>query len=197
MVRKSLLAGLVALTTAALTLPDAAIIASAAPIAQPGAEVSLETASPDIQPVAYYRRKLPGGYHGHRGGPGWGGPGYGHWGKPGWGGGYWRKPGWNGHWGNGWYGNHWGYNNHWHGHHNHWHGYPYYNYGWYGGAPWWYYGALVAPYVYGAYSSGYYDNQNYGNAHVQWCLNRYRSYNPATDTFVGYDGYRHRCRAPY
>jgi len=29
--------------------------------------------------------------------------------------------------------------------------------------------------------------------HVEACFARYRSYDPRTDTFVGYDGYRHRC----
>jgi hypothetical protein len=35
------------------------------------------------------------------------------------------------------------------------------------------------------------------NAHVRWCLNRYGSYNPATNTFLAYDGYYKRCRSPY
>jgi len=34
-------------------------------------------------------------------------------------------------------------------------------------------------------------------AHVNWCLNRYRSYNPRTDQYLGYDGYYHYCRSPY
>jgi hypothetical protein len=34
-------------------------------------------------------------------------------------------------------------------------------------------------------------------AHVEWCITRYRSYNPATNTFVGYDGYVHQCVGPY
>ncbi|WP_346895510.1 BA14K family protein [uncultured Roseibium sp.] len=34
-------------------------------------------------------------------------------------------------------------------------------------------------------------------AHVNWCLNRYKSYNPRTDQYLGYDGYYHRCRSPY
>ncbi|WP_394706316.1 BA14K family protein [Breoghania sp.] len=34
-------------------------------------------------------------------------------------------------------------------------------------------------------------------AHVNWCLRRYRSYNPRTDRFLGYDGRYHRCRSPY
>ncbi|WP_245926701.1 BA14K family protein [Breoghania corrubedonensis] len=33
--------------------------------------------------------------------------------------------------------------------------------------------------------------------HVDWCLRRYRSYNPRTDMFMGYDGRHHRCRSPY
>jgi hypothetical protein len=36
-----------------------------------------------------------------------------------------------------------------------------------------------------------------GNAHVSWCLNRYRSYNPATNMYLGFDGMHHRCRSPY
>ncbi len=35
------------------------------------------------------------------------------------------------------------------------------------------------------------------NAHVRWCLNRYASYNPRTNTFLSYDGYRKVCRSPY
>lgn len=35
------------------------------------------------------------------------------------------------------------------------------------------------------------------NSHVQWCLNRYRSYNPRTDQYLGYDGRYHYCRSPY
>ncbi|MBP0617622.1 BA14K family protein [Jiella mangrovi] len=32
----------------------------------------------------------------------------------------------------------------------------------------------------------------YGD-HATVCAERYRSYDPGTDTFLGYDGYRHRC----
>ena len=35
------------------------------------------------------------------------------------------------------------------------------------------------------------------NSHVAWCQSHYRSYNAATDTFIGYDGLAHRCAAPY
>ena len=34
-------------------------------------------------------------------------------------------------------------------------------------------------------------------ANLEWCIARYRSYNPATNTFVGYDGYAHACVGPY
>ena len=45
--------------------------------------------------------------------------------------------------------------------------------------------------------TGYYAGQYYGDSHIQWCLRRYRSYNPRTDTYRGYDGYDHRCISPY
>ena len=50
------------------------------------------------------------------------------------------------------------------------------------------------------------NNNNYGgdrvigrdydrgySSHVEACYARYRSYDERTDTFLGYDGYRHRC----
>lgn len=42
----------------------------------------------------------------------------------------------------------------------------------------------------------YYD-RSWTEAHIEWCLDRYRSYNPATNTFTGYDGFQHECRGPY
>lgn len=44
------------------------------------------------------------------------------------------------------------------------------------------------------YSFPQYD---YWDEHVRWCLNRFRSYNPETDMYLGYDGRHHRCRSPY
>lgn len=38
---------------------------------------------------------------------------------------------------------------------------------------------------------GYYQGGGYN--HVDACYARYRSYDARTDTFLGYDGYRHRC----
>ena len=69
--------------------------------------------------------------------------------------------------------------------------------------PWFAAGAAIGYAGSYYYNNDYYDDGYYGgyygggNAHVQWCLNRYRSYDPRSDTYMGYDGYRHRCRAPY
>jgi BA14K-like protein len=81
-----------------------------------------------------------------------------------------------------WHGNNWG-GKHWrHGHHN-----DNDNWGWWG-VP---FGlglglALTAPYY-----------NSYGNGHVDYCMRRYRSYDPGTNTFMGYDGRRHECLGPY
>jgi hypothetical protein len=32
---------------------------------------------------------------------------------------------------------------------------------------------------------------------VAWCLNRYRSYNPRTNTWVSYSGRVRQCHSPY
>ena len=36
-----------------------------------------------------------------------------------------------------------------------------------------------------------------GSPHVDWCLSNFRSYDIATDTYLGFDGYRHRCNSPF
>jgi hypothetical protein len=36
-----------------------------------------------------------------------------------------------------------------------------------------------------------------GNRHVRWCLNHYRSYNPATNRYLAYDGSYRVCRSPF
>jgi hypothetical protein len=41
------------------------------------------------------------------------------------------------------------------------------------------------------------DYNRYGNAHVQWCLDRYRSYNVRRNTWISYSGDVRRCRSPY
>jgi hypothetical protein len=68
-------------------------------------------------------------------------------------------------------------------------------------------GALAAPYYYGSpyyyppayYGPGYYPAPAYGYGPgpggdgVAYCSRRYRSYDPATGTFLGNDGVRHSC----
>jgi hypothetical protein len=71
-------------------------------------------------------------------------------------------------------------------------------------------GALIgAPYAYG-YGGPYYDDYAYGDdgdygddtyaaapeysgGDAQSCAMRYRSYDPASGTYLGYDGIRHPC----
>ena len=62
-------------------------------------------------------------------------------------------------------------------------------------------GALAAPYYYGPYPyyygapypPAYYPAPAYGGDAAGYCASRYRSYDPATGTFLGYDGVRHPC----
>jgi BA14K-like protein len=42
---------------------------------------------------------------------------------------------------------------------------------------------------YGYYDYGYYNTW----PNVAWCERHYRSYDPASGTYLGYDGFRHAC----
>ena len=44
-----------------------------------------------------------------------------------------------------------------------------------------------------------YDKYDYefDDPHVAYCLDKYRSYDPATDTYLAYSGRFRRCRSPY
>jgi BA14K-like protein len=53
---------------------------------------------------------------------------------------------------------------------------PYYGYGPYAYEP--------GPYVYG---------RGYGGNAVAYCMRRFKSYDPGSGTYLGYDGYRHPC----
>lgn len=193
MVINRLRAVLVAVTAAMIALTELAMPVSAMPLAQPGAKPLIDSngLAANVEPV-YYRRKFKGGGYRYHGGPRyWNGRKYGH-NK------YWKhnRYGWN----NRWHGRHYGWHNGWN---NGWcrYGGCYgYNNGWNNAWPWFAAGAAIG------YAGSYYYNDDYDdgayygggyNAHVQWCLSRYRSYDPRSDTFMGYDGYRHRCRAPY
>jgi BA14K-like protein len=63
-------------------------------------------------------------------------------------------------------------------------------------------GAYAANRYYGDdyYDDGYYgydDGGRMSSRHVRWCLNRYQSYNPRTNTWLAYSGRVHQCRSPY
>ena len=59
------------------------------------------------------------------------------------------------------------------------------------------------------YGDDYYDDGDYGyddgdygggsmsSRHVQWCLHKYRSYNPRYNTWVAYSGQVKKCYSPY
>jgi hypothetical protein len=52
---------------------------------------------------------------------------------------------------------------------------------------------------YGYYDDGYYDDGAVavappaGDDSVAYCMQRYKSYDPASGTYLGYDGRRHPC----
>ncbi len=56
--------------------------------------------------------------------------------------------------------------------------------GWWWSDPWWSYDTYATAFA-------------YDDAHVEWCLRRYRSYNIRTNTFVTYKGRIRECISPY
>ncbi|WP_239025350.1 BA14K family protein [Rhodoligotrophos defluvii] len=74
-------------------------------------------------------------------------------------------------------------------------GYGYYHRGYYYRTPWWV-GPAVGLGIAGAIA-GAAGRAAGSSAHVAWCQDRYRSYDPSTDSYMGYDGRRHRCYSPY
>jgi BA14K-like protein len=51
-------------------------------------------------------------------------------------------------------------------------------------------GLLAAPYY--GYDGPYY-GPGYGGNAVAYCMQRFKSYDPGSGTYLGYDGYRHPC----
>jgi hypothetical protein len=41
------------------------------------------------------------------------------------------------------------------------------------------------------------DDNGWSNSHVEWCLKRYRSYNPRNNTWVSYSGRVRECLSPF
>ncbi|WP_245285747.1 BA14K family protein [Bradyrhizobium japonicum] len=46
---------------------------------------------------------------------------------------------------------------------------------------------------YGGYDDGYYGNYDDSADGSSYCEQKYRSYDPASGTYLGYDGKRHPC----
>ena len=72
--------------------------------------------------------------------------------------------------------------------------------GYYYKTPWWTFPLVIG----GAFANDpYYDDDGYegyggmSSRHVEWCMDRYRSYNPRTNTWVSYSGVVHQCDSPY
>lgn len=70
-------------------------------------------------------------------------------------------------------------------------GYSYRNGWWFPG------GAFVAGAIIGGAIANSNNNYRGGNAHVQWCYDRYRSYRAYDNTFQPYNGGRQQCYSPY
>lgn len=51
--------------------------------------------------------------------------------------------------------------------------------------------------IYPRHTAPRYHRGGRGSAHVNWCINRYRSYDVYTDTFQPYKGRRKRCNSPF
>jgi hypothetical protein len=74
-------------------------------------------------------------------------------------------------------------------------GYRYHRDGYYYSSPWWGAGAGLAV---GALVGSAIANSaaNSGDGHVAWCSQRYRTYDPGSDTFMSNSGVRKRCVGP-
>jgi hypothetical protein len=73
--------------------------------------------------------------------------------------------------------------------------------------PWWTLPVIIGG---GIAANNYYNNNDYddydydyddgggmSSRHVQWCLNRYQSYNPRNNTWLAYSGNINQCNSPY
>ena len=61
-------------------------------------------------------------------------------------------------------------------------------------------GFLALTHHYSTQAYAYYPATTYAvypNNHVAWCQAHFRSYNPANDLYLGFDGHYHYCVSPY
>lgn len=59
--------------------------------------------------------------------------------------------------------------------------------------PFWLGAAATAP----LYADVYDDDGDFDRDHIDYCFSRYRSYDPASNTFMSYSGVRKPCISPY
>lgn len=117
--------------------------------------------------------------------PGWGGPVRPGWGNPGWRppGPGWGHPGWRpppGAWGPGPWRPGWGWYR------------PGWGWGYYNNTGAWVALGVASAVAVGAAAAAANAAPVYDDA-VAYCMQRFRSYNPATGTYTGYDGFQHPC----
>ncbi|MBL8908054.1 MAG: BA14K family protein [Rhizobiales bacterium] len=74
--------------------------------------------------------------------------------------------------------------------HKHFGGHRWHDLNYNGCAPWW------RPEAYGTTKARRAFKQAADNPHVVWCFERYRSYDPSTDSYIGPDGRKKRCVGP-
>ncbi len=65
--------------------------------------------------------------------------------------------------------------------------------GFYYETPWWTLPLIIG----GSIAANRYDDDDFNDAHIEWCLDRYRSYNPRTNLWVAYSGNVYECNSPY
>jgi hypothetical protein len=81
--------------------------------------------------------------------------------------------------------------------------YVHYHDGWWYPQPWVYtprigLGVVTGNDSYDNYYQDYdYVDTGYGDPHIEWCFDHYRSYDPQSDSFIGHDGDRHACLTPF
>jgi hypothetical protein len=79
-------------------------------------------------------------------------------------------------------------------------GFRHHHRGYYYSSPWWTgpaigFGLSLPGITFGLTAP--YARSGLPTAHVQWCMNRYRTYNPATNLFYARVGVQAHCRSPY
>lgn len=83
-----------------------------------------------------------------------------------------------------------------------------YRNGWYYNDRWWLGPAIIGGAIIGSqlgnsndydddYDDDYIDDRRYSRRHVNWCSDRYQSYNPRNNTWLSYSGNYRRCVSPY